>query len=309
MPEHRFTIGICATDDSVNMARLLDLVSSDAIPEDCRITDVVVVVSGSSDGTDEIARTFTTSLNLTVITEKARKGKSDAVNRIIQSMKGLHLILINGDALPDAGAISNMMEYMVDGKNAVICALPVPAETRCGATVRHISSFLWSLHNTTMETLSRNGQQIHLTDEMIGLNSQALLPLPEGTVNDGAYIAARAQHYGQRVDYCSKARVFVSVPSNLRGLYRQRRRILFGHMLVRDMTGSSPGTFEFSFLRRPLLCLRIITRTIVSCPEGLPVMPWILSIELLAMMGAFADRKSREHKHTVWTRVKNAAWR
>lgn len=309
MQEHSFTVGICATDDSCSVGRLMERVSLELLPFHCRISDLVIVVSGSTDGTDRIVGSFSSGLTKTVILEEERKGKSEAVNRIINCMKGEHLIMVNGDALPQPGAISCMMKRLLDGGSSVVCALPVPAESDCPAFVRHICNFLWKLHNRTMEILQESGERIHLSDEMIGLNREALIPLPEGTVNDGAYFAARAQHYGQKVSFCREARVDVSIPSGLHGLYLQRRRILYGHMLVREMAGSTPGTVEFKLTERPLLSLRILLSTLKECPEGAALLPFIFAIELRAMTAALVDRKRKKDVHTVWQRTENAAWR
>ncbi len=306
---YSFTVGICATDDSCNVERLMERVSLELLPLHCRISDMVVVVSGSTDGTDSIVDSFSSGLNKTVILEEKRKGKSEAVNRILNCMKGEHLIMVNGDALPQPGAISCMMQRLLEGGSAVVCALPVPAESDCPVLVRHICEFLWKLHNRTMEILQENGERIHLSDEMIGLNQEALTPLPEGTVNDGAYVAARAQQYGQKVSFCSEARVNVSVPSDLHGLYLQRRRILYGHMLVREMAGSAPGTVEFKLIEKPLLSFRILLSTLKEYPAGAALLPVILAVELRALSAALRDRMRKKDIHTIWQRTENAAWR
>ncbi len=309
MPEHCFTLGICATDDMNNITRLMERVSNEVLPLDCRICDIVIVVSGSTDGTDMFVSSYFSSLQKTVILEEERKGKSEAVNRIICCMKGRSLILVNGDALPDSGSIALMMESMKSTDCSVVCAVPIPADSRATALVRHISAFLWGLHNNTMAALQARGEKIHLSDEMIGLNPQALIPLPEGTVNDGAYIAARAQQYGQKVSFCRGASVRVSIPTGLHGFFSQRRRILFGHMLVREMSRSPPATVEFKFLERPLLCLGILLRSLKEHPEGIMVLPCILAVEFLALAAALMDRKNGASTHVVWTRVENASWR
>lgn len=309
MPEHAFTVGICATDDSTSITRLLERVTTEELPPQCRISDVVVVVSGSTDGTDTAASSFSYGLPHSVIVEKERSGKAAAVNRIMQTMKGRHLIMINGDALPLPGALSAMMGRLTDEEISVVCALPVPAPSNGGSMSRHSASFLWELHNSTMEMMKSEGECIHLTDEMIGLNPPAMTQLPEGTVNDGAYIATRAQYYSQKVDFCGNAVVEVSVPSSMAGLMRQRRRILFGHMMVREMTGALPGTLEFRFKQKPLLCLKILVHSVTHNPEGFLLLPFILAMEIFSYIGALRDRKSRAGKHTVWTRIENASWR
>lgn len=309
MPEHTFTVGICATDDCTSITRLLERITREELPPQCRISDMVIVVSGSTDGTDVAASSFPYELQHSVIVEEERKGKADAVNRIMETMSGRRLILVNGDALPMAGALSAMMKRLILEDCSVVCALPVPASSSCGPMARHMASFLWELHNCTMEKMKSEGESIHLTDEMIGLNPESIKPLPEGTVNDGAYIAARAQHYSQNVDFCANARVEVSVPSSLGGLMQQRRRILFGHMMVREMTGAPPGTLEFRFTQKPLLCLKILARTVARNPNGLLLLPFMLAMEAFSFLGALKDRKSTTGRHTVWTRIENASWR
>lgn len=309
MSQHTFTIGICATDDVAGMERLLGRLCAEPLPDGCEISDAVIVVSGSTDGTDAVVAKFSLAHPCTLIVERERKGKAEAVNRIMDSMKGRHLILVNGDALPERGSLSHMMLSLLEGGNAVVCGVPFPAESECGALVGRASCFLWELHNTTMETMQSKGEKIHLTDEMIGLNAPAIVPLPEGTINDGAYIAARAQQYGQSVAFCRSARVAVSVATTFRGLMRQRRRILFGHMRVKEMTGSAPGTVEFSFLRSPLLCLGIIARTLRIRPDWLLLLPWMGAMEAAALFCALRDMRARRDSYTVWTRIENASWR
>ncbi len=309
MQEHLFTVGICATNDRGSMPRLLGNITAEKLPAGCFISDMVIVVSGSTDGTERIAESFRPAFSRTLIVEDSRRGKAEAVNRIMSCMRGNYLILVNGDALPELGALSRIMESLSTGEYSVACALPVPADSECSRIVGCLTSFLWSLHNSTMERLQQGSENIHLTDEMIGLSAAAVSPLPEGTVNDGAYIAVRAQHYGHKTGFCRDARVTVSVPAGLAGLLRQRRRILYGHMLVKEMTGSAPGTVEFKFKERPVLCAGILFSQLRAEPRNLLLLPLLVSVEMLAMFGALRDRKRRFQMHTIWKRVKNAAWR
>lgn len=309
MPGQTFTVGICATDDGSSLQRLLDRISDEQLPPGCSISDVVIVVSGSTDGTDRIARLQCSRFRKIVIVESRRHGKATAVNRIMGCMGGASLILINGDAVPEPGAVAALMTSLAYGGCAVVCGMPLPAECTGRGLAKHASSFLWLLHNNTMEILRLHGESIHLTDEMMGINHQALHKLPPGTVNDGAYIAARAQHYGQHVSFCREAVVSVSRPATIHGLAEQRRRILFGHMRVREMTGYHPATAEFKFLERPLLVLRIIYRSLKECPEGLLILPLMLAVELSAFISAVRDRRSEVTTHEIWTRVENATWR
>jgi len=309
MPGEEFTIGICATDDLECITRLLDIISNERTEGGLAITDVVAVVSGSRDGTDTLVRSSVGRSITTAIIEEKRNGKALAVNRIIEIMQGKHLILVNGDALPEPGAIGKMMLAVADGEYGAVCALPLPAETMAGRLSSAVADFLWALHNKTMEIFQEEGRKMHLTDELICIRKELVRPIPPDTINDGAYIATRAQQSGWKVSFCRDARVRISVPQRIGDYLSQRRRILLGHLQIKDTTGDSPATAEFSFRRSPLLVIRVMCRHLAERPERVLVLPLILALEAIAAAGALADRKSGKQGMAMWKRVKNAAWR
>ena len=56
-----FTIGICASDAAENLPRLLELIESERFPEDFLLERVVIIASGCSKATLDVARSFAKS--------------------------------------------------------------------------------------------------------------------------------------------------------------------------------------------------------------------------------------------------------
>lgn len=300
-----YTIGICSTNDKGTVERLLSILEKD-VKRDPRIAEIIAVVSGSVDGTREILETYSTSLPLRLIVEGERRGKSEAINRIMDAMTGRHLVLINADAVPEEGALPRLISAMEGTEYAAICAFPVLASLPWNPTSLAVE-LLWMVHNETMKTLEEKGLQINLTDEMLAIRSSYITRLPEETINDGAYLAMYIKRKGGRISFCSDARVCVSAPASLAQLLEQRRRILLGHLELVSAMKELPPTVEFKLLGNSVPAGRIVTRVLRQKPALLSVVPLLLMIEVVAMAGAARDWKRKVKKH-IWKRVNNAAW-
>ncbi|MBX8636462.1 MAG: glycosyltransferase family 2 protein [Thermoplasmata archaeon] len=304
-----FTLGICSTDETCNLEKLISVTDSEMMPQGISITDVVIAVSGGSSDTAAIAMNSAMRFQRTVIIEENRSGKANAINSIISNMRGNNLLLINGDALPEAGSIASLMEDLVISGSAMMCAQPVPAASDCNPVAGSLVKFLWALHNSTMETLEKCGERMHLTDEMMAISRKHIMRLPDGTVNDGALMSTRTQVNGGAVSFSRRSFVRVSVPVRMRDIISQRRRIMFGHLQVKELIGVLPGTAEFTAWKRPLAGLRILLDFSRKHPLESLILPVAAIVEMFSLLGALLDRKKRSDAHAVWKRVSSAAWR
>jgi len=169
-----------------------------------------------------------------------------------------------------------------------------------------VEELMWNTHNESSLVLNHMKISNHSSDEMILVRSSALEILPKGLVNDGAYIAGCAKLKGYLIKFCEDAKIRIDVPSRLSDLIGQRRRIIYGHMQVRRLTGTSPKTVKFLLLSNPALSLRIACKTILKRPSRLLVLPIALTCEsistLLALRDALLDSPD---KHAVWKRYGN----
>ncbi len=72
---------------------------------------------------------------------------------------------------------------------------------------------MWSVHNECSLRLNHMNLSNHGSDEMMVVRTELLSQLPDGLVNDGAYIAGNARLRGYSVKFCNEAPVRIDVPS------------------------------------------------------------------------------------------------
>lgn len=306
-----FTIGICAVDEADSLRRLIGVINREEIPEGMEIRDIVIVVSGGFRSTENVALSEPSRYTKRVFVESLRKGKAEAINRIMASMEGSNLILINADAEPSSGAIGRLMEALLTSDFSIVCATPYPASAGKAGNfpVYSICRFMWALHNATMSVLGSRDHRIHLTDEMIAIGGSEIIALPEDIVNDGAYLSVRAQIAGKKITFAEDARVTVTPPASIRDFLRQRRRIIYGHMQIEKNLGILPATAEFTLLHRPFSAAVIWKEYIKKYPLESLALPAAIILELISMAAALKDIRKPHNPHRIWHRSMQVSWR
>ncbi len=187
--EAEFSIGICAADRATNLKELLNLVETETYPEGLNLNEVLIVASGLDPQSLAFVREFTNNHeSFVLIEEPIRRGKAEAINRIINSFRGEFLVLVNSDAHPERGAISKLLRLIsTDNNVGMVSASPVVAQN-AGITGT-ILQLIWGVHNGCLLTLNEENKNNHCCDELTVIRSQALRNLPSDTVNDGAFLA------------------------------------------------------------------------------------------------------------------------
>jgi cellulose synthase/poly-beta-1,6-N-acetylglucosamine synthase-like glycosyltransferase len=295
-----YTVGICATNDRDTVASLMSVLEGEFRAESS-LKEIIAVVSGSTDGTTEEFQRYQ-DLPLKLIQEPERKGKAEAVNRIMDEMTADHLVLINGDAVPDRGSVVRLIQALESSGAAAVCGYPYLDYVKCDVLALSCDRLLWSVHNKTIECFSEMGLPIHLTDEMIAIHGKFIRHLPEDTINDGAFISVDLTRRGARLAYCKEATVKVSSPATLKDLIEQRKRILLGHMQIASSASHGPFTIEFTMPDSALLALKILFSSLVEEPELAACLPVLLMVEFFSLIGALRlSRKGVSRK--IWKRV------
>ncbi len=299
--EAAFSIGICASDRSQNLPLLLETIESEQFGNDS-MRRIIIVASGCSEEMlAKLHRIASIDERIQIIEESARHGKSEAVNRIIENKVGEFLVLLNSDAIPQKNAINTLMDAIeCDPRVGVVSASPF-FESSKGA-VSNILELMWTLHNDWSLTLNHAGINNHASDELMVVNCHALSKLPEGVVNDGAYIAGAAFLKGFSIKFSKTARVKIEVPERLADLIQQRRRIIFGHFQVWKWLGQSPRTAELMLLAAPALSLAVLIKSIAQTPRLLRSLPIALIGESAAFLLAVKDTLTSSNRHAIWKR-------
>jgi cellulose synthase/poly-beta-1,6-N-acetylglucosamine synthase-like glycosyltransferase len=302
-----FTVGICATGASENLPALLNLLASERFDDDkFTLRRVVVVASACPESTLERVRQFARNDNRVLLIEEVeRKGKADAVNKIISNSLGSYYILfVNADALPTKGSLAELLETAEKSKSIGVVSGAVFLDPQKKSTTSLVEELMWSMHNQCSLELNHMNISNHGSDEMMVIRSSAIPALlPKGLINDGAYLGGTAKSLGYSIKFSQKARVKIDAPARVSDLVRQRQRIIFGHFQIWRLKRKYPKTVESMLLFSPEISLGIAVKTLSKRPRLLKVAPLALFIEAISFLLAVRDTAtSSSQKHRIWKR-------
>jgi cellulose synthase/poly-beta-1,6-N-acetylglucosamine synthase-like glycosyltransferase len=294
----KVSIGICAYNEKNNIAQLLDnLLTGQTLSLD---SEIIVLCSGCTDKTPEIVREFhERDKRVKLIIEQERKGKSSAVNIILSNYSAKYLFSIPADVIPAPLALSRLLNKMLsDPKIGVVGGRPIPVNLEKGFS-GYLSHLMWRLHHRTLQYFEDRNLDMHASGEMLVMRRGMVSEIPEDVVNDDAYIAVEASYKGFSVRYCKDAVVYIKAPTSVADFIRQRRRVVYGHSRVKQLTNQNPQTLEGMAFRSPGRVIHILTDEIKERPGDIPKLFMAISIEAVVNFLARMDIL-RKKNHTVW---------
>jgi cellulose synthase/poly-beta-1,6-N-acetylglucosamine synthase-like glycosyltransferase len=303
---NKITVGVCATGKAENLPVLLDLLcveSSDSFD----ICKIIIVASGCHASSLERAKRIAeTDKRFTIIEEKQRFGKAEAINKILAQREGDFLVFINSDALPEKGALEGLFRHILSNPLVgVVSASPFFNNESTSFLMPMMDELIWSIHNESSLELNHMGVSNHTSDEMMIVKSDLLERLPDDLINDGAFMASKIKEKGFSVGFSKTAKVRISVPTRAVDLITQRRRILFGHFQICGLIGKTPLTVESMLLRSPSVSFGIVAKTIARRPRLMIALPMALITEGLSTFLALIDVTRSSKRHVVWKRYEN----
>ena len=225
-----------------------------ALPSD---SEVLVVCSGCTDATNRIVQQYAAKdSRVRAHFEEQRTGKITAVNYVLKHAAGDILLFVSADTLPQKGTFARLISKLQDPPVGVVCGNPQPVNEQT-SLVGKLVQLLWGFHGHVFEKLNDHGLARHAT-EIFCVRKGIVDRLPDGTINDDAYIAITAKKKGWLIKYDPQARVFIHGPDSFQEYFQQRRRIIFGHYQIRKLTGESPQYLVHLMSTHPLQTLRLL---------------------------------------------------
>ncbi|HKT22631.1 MAG TPA: glycosyltransferase, partial [Nitrososphaerales archaeon] len=146
---------------------------------------LVVVASACSPGTTAgLGRIIRGDHRVTLVEEESRRGKAEAINRILDLTETPLVAFVNSDSRPAPGALAAVLEQLSrDHTVGAVSAMPVPQPGGRGLTSLLID-FMWGAHNSCSSTLNHMNIANHSCDELVAYRAAAIDRLPPGLVND-----------------------------------------------------------------------------------------------------------------------------
>lgn len=278
---------------------------SQELPARARWRTIWVVASGCTDRTAQVADALAAKHpEVRVVLQSERRGKASALREVFRRVLGDYLVLLNADAVALPGAVAALLRaarplvppFGVMGR-------PEPSELPpdgAGAAI----ALQWNLHHHLHAELIGAHEGTHLSDELLLLPASHLPPLPEGVVNDGAFVGGWLRAQAGQLVYATDARVSIEVPWSLSDHIRQRRRIQVGHRQVTDLVGIPPTTITQYLLRRPNRALSLLVEEVRAMPRGSAALAWLLAGEFAAGLAALWDGLPPRKSHRLWTPIR-----
>lgn len=279
------SIGITAYNEAANIGNLLQRILDQRL-ETVAIQEIIVVASGCTDGTEEIAREFAArDGRIRLLVQPKREGKASAMNLFIREAAHEIMILCSADLQPEANAVEQLVAPFADPEVGMTGCHPVPVNDP-GTFMGFAVHLQWNLHHA----LNMSGE--FKGGEMVGFR-RLFERIPYHTAVDEASVEPIVRGQGYKVQYCPDAIVYNKGPETTADFLRQRRRIYAGHLDLANLLGYKVSTMSGSSIAVLLL------KNLDWRPKQFL---WTVAVIGLEVYGRFLGKRDFKNRkdHTVW---------
>lgn len=284
------SIGIMAYNEEQNIARCLEAILSQKLKK-VRIKEILVIASGCTDKTIPIAKRFAKTDNrIRIFIQKEREGKSSAVNIFLKHAKYKIVVCAGADTIPQEDVIEKLVSPFINPKVGMTGARPIPVDSS-NTFFGFAAHLLWELHHQIALKSPKMG-------EMVAYR-KVFERIPYASAVDEATVEPLIVGQGYKLLYVPNAIVNNKGTENLSEFLKQRRRIYFGHLVLKKTQGYRVSTLnEGQILYAWLKCYRME-------PKFLVWSPLVSFLEITARILGTYDFYFKQDKHTVWERVES----
>jgi cellulose synthase/poly-beta-1,6-N-acetylglucosamine synthase-like glycosyltransferase len=217
------SVGVCAYNEERNIRACLDSIMRQSA--DFPIQEILIVSSGSTDGTDEIVRQFERlDHRFRLVRQERREGKNSAINEFLKQAKGDILVLVNADNRLDEGSLQHLLEPFKDEVVGVSGGHPVPVNDKESVTGFAVH-MLWEMHHRISMIYPKIGELMAFRR----LDN----PLPTRSQSDEDLIRIELEKRGLRSVYVIEAIVFNKGPTTVADFWKQRIRVNIGEKYLK----------------------------------------------------------------------------
>jgi cellulose synthase/poly-beta-1,6-N-acetylglucosamine synthase-like glycosyltransferase len=233
------SIGVCAYNEEKNIRHTLDSILAQTV-RGGSIEEIIVVSSGSTDGTDDIVREYSSKdPRVRLLSQERREGKNSAVNAFMASAKGGILVLVNADNNLGEGALDHLVSHFADQKVGVVGGRPMPVNRR-DSIPGFAVYMLWDMHHRLSLIYPKVGEAIAFRN----LNIQ----IPTGMQSDEDLVRMDLEKRGYRTEYEPNAIVVNKGPDTVRDYWKQRTRVNIGERYMKRLFDFDIPTWDSRFL-------------------------------------------------------------
>ena len=233
------SVGVMAYNEEKNITKILNALLNQELAQ-ARISEIIVVSSGSTDATNDIVKDFEkNNKKVKLIIQPERKGKSSAINLFIENAKNDILVVESADTIPEKDTVEKLLKPFNNPRVGMTGGRPIPVN-KSDDFVGYAVNLMWKLHHKMSIFKPKLG-------EMIAFR-KVFKTIPEKSAVDEASIEAIIKASGLECIYVSNAIVRNKGPEHIDDFIKQRKRIAVGHMWLKDNHGYSVTSSDITLL-------------------------------------------------------------
>lgn len=230
------TVGICAYNEEKNIERTIRSVFRQTSSQ-YELDRVIVVSSGSTDGTDKIVTDLSEEFScVKLISQPRREGKNSAINLFLNEKNTDVVVFLNADnVFESVESLDRLIEPFYDSKIGMVGGRPVPTndlDNMTGYTVQ----LLWNMHHNVSLQKPKAGELIAFRD--IGTR------LPTDVQSDEDILKMKLEENGYSTVYAPLATVLNRGPESLNDYVKQRIRVNIGEYYLKKKHGYELPTHD-----------------------------------------------------------------
>jgi hypothetical protein len=280
------SVGVMAYNEQDNIADALRSMLSQRM-SGARVTEVIVVASGCTDGTVGIVTELAAAEpRIRLIEQRRREGKASAINVFIEAASAPVLLLVSADVIVEEGAFGHLLRHFADASVGMVGGHPVPVNGS-GTFLGHTVHLQWHLHDAIARETPKLGEAIAFRN--------VVPSIPLDTAVDELNIQALVTQLGYRLVYEPRAVIYNRGPATVTDFLRQRRRIYAGHLKTRDQQAYEAPTMSAWRAGRALL-----ESPFVTTPQGALWSVGAIGLEAAARVLGHYDVLQPGRTHAVW---------
>lgn len=234
--------------------------------------DIVVASDGSTDGTNDIVREYT-SFGVKLVDDPVHRGKSVIQNKAIPVAKGEIIVFSDATGLYDRSAVKMLARNFND--SSVGCVGGVVVDVNSASTsISRANTYYWRYEIFLRRKESQIGVLSMVSGSIFAIRRELYLPL-KMSVPDDFFIPMSVVEKGYRVVYEPDAISREKIASTVGGKWRQKVR-----NAILDMTAILEKKNLLNPFRYPLLALSLFSHKILRWLVPV-ILIWIFCVNIV----------------------------
>ncbi len=205
------------------------------LPQLSKYDELIIVASGCIDETIcKVKRRAKEDNRIKVIIELERKGKSSALNLIIENAKSDIIVQTDDDVIVQKGAISKLLKHFKDKSVGAVSGNPIPIIPENNLFYHWTIMSYRKIGEIREKEVKDKIFNVHLSGYLLAFRKKALkkVPFAKGAVD--ALMGKIIKEEGYKLTYEPDAKVYVKCPTTIKDFLIQKVRVRAGYAYLSE---------------------------------------------------------------------------